>query len=705
MFNRLLAYFLSIVLLVACSSQPQQPTLQATNTPTLTPSPTSTSTNTPTPTITPTPTPLPMAGPVTENAMTRLGKGWVNDLTFSPNGKVLSIATSIGVYLYQVETMELLSFLPSNAFVKDTVFIDDKTLVTGASNGTTTVWNIEGTPKALETLQRTDPVVALGISADKTILVIELSESASGTVNVINWDRVNPEKINKVSSGFVFNGEYSSAKNILALDTWMQNIILVDTKKMKTTTTICGGECGAFALSQNGDIVATTKGWGDKAQIILWDTTSQKALTKFKNPEPSTSDLTFSPDGKLLASASFTGLNLWNVETAELVDTFDGASIASFSPDGLLLASVSSDGNLVLRDLTSRDIRFLVKGFTPIGQAIFQNKYIASTIGMSFSGVLDKAGGGAIPTSYFYANQDTIVLRDISTGEIVRTFSPSEQNSVAISFTFSSDGKTMASAWYIDHYKDKILVLFDVATGEQLKSLNGLDPIAFSPNSSMLATGAKGNQLVIWDIASGEKLPLSLGLVPARFNDPYKRSLVFSPDGSTLAILSDKVILRDVSTGKQIKILKSELDPSLGFFGFFNGTGALGEFSPNGTTLASTWLLPANPDKPSSNPFEVKPKGVIILWDVTSGEKTAVLEGHTKPITALAFSPDGTLIASGAEDNTIIVWDAKNGSQLKALQGHSGAINSLAFSPDGKLLYSGSLDGTVIIWSLDQLLP
>ena len=703
MSKHLLAYFLSIVLLVACSPQPQEPTLQATNTPTLTPSPTST--NTSTPTITPTPTPLPMAGPVTENVMTRLGKGWVNDLTFSPNGKVLSVATSIGVYLYQVETMELISFLPSNAFVKDTVFIDDRTLVTGASNGTTTVWDIDGAPKALETLQRTDPVVALGVTEEKTILIIELGGSgASGSVNVINWDRINPVSVSKVSSEYVWNGEYSSVKNILALDTWMQNVIIVDTQKMKTTATICR-QCGPFALSKNGEILATIK-WttGYKAQIIVFlDTKDQKEIANFENPDLS-SYLAFSPDDKFLVSASSTQLNLWNVETNELVKKFEGASLATFSSDGLLLASVSSDGNLILRDLTSGDIRFSAKGFTPIGHAVFQNEYIASTIGMDFSGVLDKAGGGAIPTSYFYANRSTIVLRDISTGEIIRTFSPSEEKPEVIFFTFSPDKKTIASTWHIaknPNYRaaeNYVIIFFDVNTGEQIKTLNGLDPIAFSPDSSMLATGATGNQLVIWDIAFGEKLPLSLGLVPECWGKPYKKSLVFSPDGSMIAILSDKVILRDVSTGQRIKILENGLDPSFNWRGFsYGGTGALGEFSPNGTILASTWLLP-------TDLFWIG-KGVILLWDVTSGQKTAMLEGHTKPITSLAFSPDGTLIASGAEDKTIIVWDAKNGSQLKVLQGHSGAINSLAFSPDGTLLYSGSLDGTVIIWSLEQLLP
>jgi len=653
-----------------------------------------------------------MAGPVTENIMTRLGKGWINNLTFSPNGKTLSVATSIGVYLYQVETMQLISFLPSNGFVKDTVFIDDKTLVTGANNGTTTVWNIDGAPNILEVLQRTDPVIALGVSEDKTILIIELgANGASGSVNIINWDRINPENVNKVSSEYVWNGKYSSIKNILALDTWMQNVIIVDTQKMRTTATICR-QCTAFALSQNGEVLATIKWTKDfKAQTIVFlDTNDQKEISTIENPDLS-SYLVFSPDNKFLVSASSTQLNLWDVETNELVKKFEGASLAAFSPDGLLLASVSSDGNLILRDLASGDIHFSVKGFIPISQAVFQNKYMVSTIGMNFSGILDKAGGGAVPTFFFYANRDTIVLRDISTGEIVRRFSPSEKGSEilseVISFTFAPDEKTIASTWRIvrnGNYQaaENIIIFFDITTGEQIKSLNGTDPIAFSPDSSMLVNGTTGSQLIISNIASGETLPFTLGTAPDNFREPYRKSLVFSPDGLNLAILSDKVILRDVSTGEQIKILESGLDPSLGFRNFSGSdTGAIGQFSPDGGTLASTWLVKTTDD------FSVweNAKGVIILWDVTKGEKIVVLEGHSKPITALTYSPDGTLIATGSKDNTIIVWNAQSGNQLKVLQGHSGTINSLAFSPDGKMLYSGSLDGTVITWNFDQLLP
>jgi WD40 repeat protein len=203
-------------------------------------------------------------------------------------------------------------------------------------------------------------------------------------------------------------------------------------------------------------------------------------------------------------------------------------------------------------------------------------------------------------------------------------------------------------------------------------------------------------------------IELSLGLVPEEFGEPYQKSLLFSPDNSMIVVLSSQVIFRDLTSGKQVKVLDSGLDPYLRFYDR-GGSGALGAFSPDGTILASTWLIATNDDRITDS------KGVIILWNALTGEKITMLDGHSNPIstdyadsnpiTALAFSPDGNLLVSGAEDNTIIVWDVQNGSLLKVLQGHTGAINSLAFSSDGKQLYSNALDGTVVIWNLEQLLP
>jgi WD40 repeat protein len=705
MFKRFLLVFLSVVLLTACGGQQPISTPSQTPRPTSTDTPIPTSTNTSTPTLTPTPTPLPLAGPVTDTTMVRLGKGWINDLAFSPNGEMLSVATSIGVYLYQVEMMALISFLPSDAFVTDTIFIDDKTLVTGESDGSTIVWDIEGAPKALDTLQRTDPVVALGLTEDNIILIIEFGfVGASPAVNVIPWDGVNPENVHRVSSEHVRQSYYSSAKNNLVLETDSGKLILVDTERMRATAVLCREQCYNSVLAQNGEILAAVKGFGDKAKIVLLDITSQKEIATFDNGG---NPLAFSPDGKLLISSSTAGLNFWNVETLELINTFDSEStlMAAFSPDGSLMASASWEGTLTLRQTISGNTIATIQGFHSLGNTIFQDDYMASTLKRGNS--IGSARWGQI-RFYNLLDRKAIYFRDNSTGDIISTISlREEEDGYLNSFTFSPDGKILALTLNLYGSYNDIILLLNAETGERVKVLDSGGPVAFSTNGSMLATSGTENRLVIWDIASGEQLPLSLGLVPVRFHEPYQESLLFSPDDSMIVILSDQVVFRDLITGKRVKTLESGLDPSLDYFGS-GGVGAIGAFSPDGKMLASTWLIATSDDK-----FRRAPKGIIVLWDVTSGEKIAMLDGHSpptlgeysNPITALAFSPDGNLLASGAEDNTIIIWDAQSGSLLKVLQGHTGAINSLSFSSDGKLLYSNAMDGTVIIWNLEQLLP
>ncbi|HEY3033682.1 MAG TPA: hypothetical protein VGJ54_03365, partial [Streptosporangiaceae bacterium] len=72
---------------------------------------------------------------------------------------------------------------------------------------------------------------------------------------------------------------------------------------------------------------------------------------------------------------------------------------------------------------------------------------------------------------------------------------------------------------------------------------------------------------------------------------------------------------------------------------------------------------------------------------------------HNGWVYAVAFSPDGTRLATGGNDSTAWVWDAVTGAQLIELR-HNGWVSAVAFSPDGTRLVTGSLDKTVQVWDL-----
>ena len=88
------------------------------------------------------------------------------------------------------------------------------------------------------------------------------------------------------------------------------------------------------------------------------------------------------------------------------------------------------------------------------------------------------------------------------------------------------------------------------------------------------------------------------------------------------------------------------------------------------------------------------------LWDTATGLIVRTLTGHTRAVNGVAFSPDGTLLAtSGSIDKTARLWDIATGQAVRTLIGHTQAVNGVAFSPDGALLAtSGSIDQTARLW-------
>jgi WD40 repeat protein len=162
-------------------------------------------------------------------------------------------------------------------------------------------------------------------------------------------------------------------------------------------------------------------------------------------------------------------------------------------------------------------------------------------------------------------------------------------------------------------------------------------------------------------------------------------SVCFSPDGTRLASGSGGGDQQKQQFSGEVKVWDvgtgKEVLTLKGHTEWFCGLA----WSPDGSRLAS-----ASYDQ------------TVKVWDVERGQELLTLKGHTAPVWIVCFSPDGTRLASASHDCTVKVWDAKSGQEVFTLRGHTGGVTSVCFSPDGKRLVSTSVDNTVKVRDLAE---
>jgi WD40 repeat protein len=349
--------------------------------------------------------------------------------------------------------------------------------------------------------------------------------------------------------------------------------------------------------------------------------------------------ISFSPDGKTIATASQDIVKLWNLEGREL-RTFKGhrstVSSVSFSPDGKLIATGSHDGTIKLWNLEGRELRTFKGHSHWISSVSFSpdGKTIAS------GGVLDK----------------TVKLWNLE-GRELRTFKGHSHWISSVSF--SPNGKTIASASL-----DKTIKLWSVK-GRELRTLKGhrdqVNSISFSPDGKTIASTSNDDTIKLWNLEGRELQTFKGG----------SSSISFSPDGKTIASAS----------AYGIKLWNLETKESQTFKGHNSWVNSV-SFSSDGKTIASASF-----------------DGTIKLWNLDSTE-LQTLSGHSSWVNSVSFSPDSKTIASASFDSTIKLWSLE-GRELQTFKGHRSSVNSISFSPDGKTIASASSDRTVKLWNLE----
>ncbi|EED16650.1 WD-repeat protein, putative [Talaromyces stipitatus ATCC 10500] len=160
----------------------------------------------------------------------------------------------------------------------------------------------------------------------------------------------------------------------------------------------------------------------------------------------------------------------------------------------------------------------------------------------------------------------------------------------------------------------------------------------------------------------------------------YASALIFAPKGS---VIRNKYIDKIPNWVRGLPEVESAWSAVQQTLEGHSGSVFAVAFSPDGKLVAS-----------GSVDYTIK------LWDLATGTLRQTLEGHSSSVRAVAFSPKGKLVASGSDDKTVKLWDLATGTLRQTLEGHSGSVFAVAFSPDGKLVASGSDDKTVKLWDL-----
>ena len=467
------------------------------------------------------------------------------------------------------------------------------------------------------------------------------------------------------------------------------------------------GSVSNVTFSPDGEIMATagcslpgpSRGHMtcEQGEILLWDAESGELLDILVTPHPVfISNLVFSPDSSFLVSSDWNGnIVVWNVKERQpvgdpLFNQFGRVLDLTFSPDGKFFVSSHEllSGSTIGGELRVWD-----------PETLELLEFIPRPFVLPYSNLVITADGQFLIAAQH--SSTNITLWDLNTWERVPGAFEGYED-VVRSMDLSPDGEILVMGNY-----DGSLMLWDFENNRLMEDrmvghTDIINKVAFSPDGKMIVSVGIDQTIRLWDAVTRQEFGEPFATLTEEITD-----VAFHPENGTFATSGEEgsVTLWSPTAHTSIAQVLPWHSDAVWDVGFTSNGETLASASADNTI--GIWDVSAQPNltrslggslgqiysldfSPDDSLLASGGQAGVLVWDWREGKQVmAMLGGQEEPVVCLDFSPDGKILASGGMDSKIILWDVSTGEMIgEPLEGHQAAVNDLAFSPSGGILAS-----------------